>query len=340
MKFNDYLNTDTSVRPVQQGITIRDENRETQLEAEIATLSSQLSTLKTDAQELISLRDTNRTLKSEFKQEQEYRIVAEQKAERAAYQLDIQRNFELEIKNLSAQASSFQEIIQSIKLELNEKERVNTKQEEELLSLTAANGLLQTTQEDLVRKVGFAEDKIAMVNRSKDSLAEMIRKEQDSYNVLVDEKKELSDKYDQILAQKDYLTIVCARLTEELEMERVKVQNLSDSLGLVKISYNTTKHHLNNSSVEAKDLQEQVASLLKTLADNNAHNQYLTEKQKYLEAVLAKPRYTSEASIARNEGFKMPLGGMATNSRKNYLGTGKPTLLKFKKKESTNDNTE
>ena len=41
MKFNDYLNTENSPRPVQQGITVRDENREQQLEAQIERLSSQ-----------------------------------------------------------------------------------------------------------------------------------------------------------------------------------------------------------------------------------------------------------------------------------------------------------
>ena len=43
MKFNDYLNTETSSRSVQQGITIRDENREIQLAAQVQDLSTQVS---------------------------------------------------------------------------------------------------------------------------------------------------------------------------------------------------------------------------------------------------------------------------------------------------------
>ena len=123
-------------------------------------------------------------------------------------------------------------------------------------------------------------------------------------------------------------------------MERQRNITLAESVKTLQESYNNTKYSLTNTSVEAEGLYDQINSLLKTLAESNNTNAYLVEKQEYLEAVLAKPRYTSEASIARNEGFKMPLGGMAINSRKNYLGTGKPTLLKFKKKESTNDNTE
>ena len=38
MKFNDYLNKELSPRSVPQGITVRDENREQQLEAQIALM--------------------------------------------------------------------------------------------------------------------------------------------------------------------------------------------------------------------------------------------------------------------------------------------------------------
>ena len=42
----------------------------------------------------------------------------------------------------------------------------------------------------------------------------------------------------------------------------------------------------------------------------------------------------SVSAIARQEGFKMPLASSAINYRKNNLGTGQATLLKFGKKES------
>ena len=71
MRFNDYLNKETSVRPVQQGITIRDENREQQLEAQIENMSLQLSSNKADSQELVTLRRSLRDLTEEFQQEQQ-----------------------------------------------------------------------------------------------------------------------------------------------------------------------------------------------------------------------------------------------------------------------------
>ena len=65
MKFNDYLNTETSSRSVQQGITIRDENREKQLEAQVQDLSTQVSKLKDSSTELASLKGAISTIKRE-----------------------------------------------------------------------------------------------------------------------------------------------------------------------------------------------------------------------------------------------------------------------------------
>ena len=340
MKFNDYLNKELSPRSVPQGITVRDENREQQLEAQIAGMSAQLSSLQDNVKELESLKMTLKNTKADYIQERAGRLLAEQEVERATYQLDVQRKFETEIKSLSARATSFQDIIQSVKIELVDKERVNNKQQDDLFSLTATNGILQTSQEDLVRKVRLGEQKLEFVNHAKDGISDMLRKEQDKYDILDTENKKLKNEYDQIIARNDYLNVAYARFEEELAMERERVKNLSESLELVQTSYNTNQHYLKDSSVEVNDLQTQVSSLLKTLTDSNDHNNYLLDKQEYLEAVLAKPKYTSLASIARTEGFKMPLGGMASNARKNYLGTGKPTLLKFQTKEPTNDDTE
>ena len=76
---------------------------------------------------------------------------------------------------------------------------------------------------------------------------------------------------------------------------------------------------------------------MNTITNLEEDNRYLLDKKNYLEAVVAKPKYMSQSLIERQEGFKMPLASGALNIRKNYLGTGKPTLLKFKKKELSDD---
>ena len=86
-------------------------------------------------------------------------------------------------------------------------------------------------------------------------------------------------------------------------------------------------------------LESSLESLLTTLQNVESGNRYLMDKQHHLEVALSKPKYISESSIARREGFRIPLASAALNMQKNYLGTGKPTLLKFRTKESTNDNS-
>ena len=54
----------------------------------------------------------------------------------------------------------------------------------------------------------------------------------------------------------------------------------------------------------------------------------------YYKNELSKPQHMSMSAIARQEGFKMPLASSAINYRKNNLGTGQATLLRFGNKES------
>jgi len=74
------------------------------------------------------------------------------------------------------------------------------------------------------------------------------------------------------------------------------------------------------SSHKIKELNEDVNTL------NRINAYYKTE--------LSKPQHMSIGAIARQEGFKLPLASSAVNYRKNNLGTGQATLLKFGKKES------
>ena len=77
----------------------------------------------------------------------------------------------------------------------------------------------------------------------------------------------------------------------------------------------------NTMNKQTEELQQDVKDLI------NLNAYYKTE--------LSKPQHVSIGAIARQEGFKIPLASSAINYRKNNLGTGKPTLLKFGAKESS-----
>ena len=85
---------------------------------------------------------------------------------------------------------------------------------------------------------------------------------------------------------------------------------------------------------ELKKLKDTIKTMTSNINNLIEENTYLAGLTSELKEELAKPRYMSMAAIERSEGFKMPMGGKV----KNYLGHGKPTLLKFKNGGSKNGN--
>ena len=79
--------------------------------------------------------------------------------------------------------------------------------------------------------------------------------------------------------------------------------------------------------------QKVIADMSKTLDDMMKELAYVTKLNNEYRKELAKPTYTSMAAIASQEGFVMPNG--KENTRTHNLGNYKPTMLKFKKKEET-----
>ena len=72
----------------------------------------------------------------------------------------------------------------------------------------------------------------------------------------------------------------------------------------------------------------------KTIKELNQDVETLQRINAYYKTELSKPQHMSVGAIARQEGFKMPLASSSINYRKNNLGTGQATLLKFGNKES------
>ena len=156
----------------------------------------------------------------------------------------------------------------------------------------------------------------------------------------------MTEQYNKIQQELNGRVDQCALLRTTIQMleEEIATVNgsnssLHESLNSLQDFYVNTKDELNYSETESNKLESSLESLLTTLQNVENENRYLMDKQHHLEVALSKPKYISESSIAKREGFRIPLASAALNMQKNYLGTGKPTLLKFRTKESTNDNS-
>ena len=78
--------------------------------------------------------------------------------------------------------------------------------------------------------------------------------------------------------------------------------------------------------------QHQITNLTSRLSDTQEENMDLHFLKKEYEAILRRPKYVSQESIARMEGFKIPLAMSAI--KRNSLGNSKATMLRFKKEKA------
>ena len=340
MKFNEYLNGDPSPKRPIQNFTIRDENREALLEQRIVELDTQLTKLTDQQTKVHDLESKNSNLSRDIDTVSTKLAGSENTLKAVQQQLTDQQDLQNNLQRVRQQTQEVQDSFQTMKLELDGQYRVTTKQQEEIMSLTATKGLLEIGQEEAQRKHRNEEENTKYLRVQQENLQEMIRAEHENYTESLTTIQTHVDYINKLEQQNRFFRASVARLEEEFNMEHTKSTSLQNSLDSLAFVNDENRSRYTSSSEEVQELQNSVTQLLMSLNIAEDKNLYMTEKQEYLEAVLAKPKYASVASIARSEGFKMPLGGMAINARKNYLGTGKPTLLKFQTKEPTDDNTE
>lgn len=79
-------------------------------------------------------------------------------------------------------------------------------------------------------------------------------------------------------------------------------------------------------------LNKTIKEMVEVIGDLTDHNNYLIDFNTALKVELSKPKYVSTGSV---QGEKFPL--VRENIRTKQLGTGKPTLLKFRPKGDEND---
>ena len=147
-----------------------------------------------------------------------------------------------------------------------------------------------------------------------------INKELKQKNEFLQRDTEEKNKQVQALLEKiEDLQILSSKLKKELE------EVLKTTLDNKQIN-NSLKGDVTIQKTKVADMTEKIENMKKSLI-------YLTRMNKDYKDALAKPTYTSMAAIASQEGFVMPNG--KENIRTHNLGNYKPTMLKFKKKEET-----
>jgi chromosome segregation ATPase len=339
MKFSDYLNAEPSPKKVTQTFNVRDENRESILEKKLAQASSELASLEDQTTELQSLQKSTSNLTRERSELVIELTNTKIKLEEVSSQVDNEANLRQSIKSLERQVITHEEHFAELTEKSDKDVSLISKREREILEVTADKLMLETYQRELKANLQFAEqkkeDSIGELKYIKNKFFEVDESAKELMNNYTEAQKDLSLGIDQRRALRNKIQI----LESELESTRNLSASLNDSVNSVQEFYAASQNRLHFSEDKSSKLDDTVNTLVRTVTSLEQENSYLVDKQKMLEIALAKPKYVSQNSIAKREGFKIPLASAALNIQKNYLGTGQPTLLKFRNKESTNDNT-
>ena len=339
MKYSDYLNVTPNALPAKQTVTVRDENRESILEQQVVSLKEQLTKHTDQLKTIDDLKRKNGVLNRDRQEYSSKLDSATASLVRVNSQLENQTKLINEIKLIKQQLDAKENSFTDLHLKSVEQQRDITNQQEEIMNLTIDKHVLEENKVHLQRQTKYAEQKheditgeINFVKRKFSELESVSGAMTEQYTKL---QQELNERVDQCISFRTTIQM----LEEEISTVNKSNSSLHESLNSLQDFYIDTKDELNYSETESNKLESSVESLLTTLQNVENENKYLMDKQHHLEVALSKPKYISESNIARREGFRIPLASAALNMQKNYLGTGKPTLLKFRKKESTNDNT-
>jgi len=188
-------------------------------------------------------------------------------------------------------------------------------QVEELVRLREINGSL-----DIARQSMFNESlrKDTLLQELKVVLTDL----KDQHETLTSFSNTLGQQYAEVVETNNKLDKNNLKLHTDFLIAKTQYKELEQQ-GKYNIENNTkaiTQRIRGTMNKTIIELQQDVKDLQKI----NSH--YKTE--------LSKPQHMSVTAIARQEGFKIPLASSAINYRKNNLGTGQATLLRFGNKES------
>jgi chromosome segregation ATPase len=327
MKFKDIVHKG-SVKPKSDyKVIMGDTPAQRKLEEEITTLKS--GQVSFDA-----LKKENEDLQEQIK------FLKELSSDQQASMYELGKNFSNEVTNLAEYAvlkekfdrlsKDFMQVENSYTTatqskEAVEKELANRQNRDELFNLTidklktevgslgAGNSELETIRVSLSDRIELLEgEAIKLKNTIDTQSSDLVEVSTGKNNLDIEHNKLLANH--QAVKKTNKTAISRVKLletqTEQTEERFIEVSNVA-------------KQATMNLKETTKDLELSYKQYNELRKDT----EFLWTKMQHLQQEASKPRYTSLSSIERSEGFKLPRNLIAP---KNFLGHGKPTLLKVR----------
>ena len=332
MKLDRYLQYSEAPKDVKTSFVLKDEVGEAGLKEKIIGLEHTLQIRTDQEQEVKALQERYASLHSNYEKNRTDLSNAQEKLQ------------DLEVK--SEYTSQKLEELSKIESLYHYIEPKYNKMTDDLIEYKA----LAQGQSSFLEDLKIKEENLSS---SHFSLSQEYNKLEANHNNLITnydavrkQQEELLDANNMLVAQQDYLekdreeTLDRNSILEQrIEFVLNQADDIKDENTAIKNTKQTDEHQIQQKQDEVKvlfidknKLENQLKNLSSKLADIQEENMDLHFLKIEYEEFLRRPRYVSQESIARMEGFKIPLAMSAI--KRNSLGNSKATMLRFKKEKA------
>lgn len=332
MKLNRYLQYVEAPKEIKAPFILKDEVSETNLKDKIIGLEHTLQILTNQEQELKELQERYASLHREHGQNQ----VALSNTQDKLHDLEIKSEGNLQKLESLSQIESLYNYIEPRYNQITE----------ELIEYKSLSHSQSTFLEDLKVREKETSDSYFSLSKEYNELEAKHNSLITNYEAVSKQQEELLDANNMLSAQQEYLekdreeTLdKNSMLEQQIEYVLNQADEVRDENAIVRNTKHADEEVIKQKQDEVKvlfldkeKLQHQVTNLTSRLTDTQEENMDLHFLKQEYEAFLRKPRYVSQESIAKMEGFKIPLAMSAI--KRNSLGNSKATMLRFKKEKA------
>ena len=335
MKLNKFFNKE-SVTPPHKGrdiINVNNEYREAKLQASIKQLTQEIERLTIRDNEYSELRKKYFDLENQVSDIRISNDTLEEQELRLRQDVLYYESQMKDISTLKQKVLEIQDESNKFRDNYYSTKNLSQKQEDELVILKTERDELVTENKSLSVIAHKAEmDTHALTEdfqAVKIHSEEVDKKFTDISKIYIDAKRTVSILKD----EKAYWEKFAYSLQDQLVETTDLSTQLKDWIAVVDTDKTKANAKASWGNTKIKELEKVITEMGQSMDDLLVDREYLNQINNQLKYQLSKNHYASVGAIAKKEGFKMSLASSATNWNKNYLGTARPTLLKFKSRE-------
>ena len=325
MKYKDMVHKGSVIPKSDYKVVVGDTAEKIKMEEEITTLKGSQASFDV-------LKKENEELQEQVK------FLKDLSSEQQASMYELGKNFSAEVTNLADYAvlkekfdrlsKDFIDMEDSYREANKDKASLKTELDRKHNNDNLSNLTIEKLQAELTSLGGIEKNwmgqKIDLENRIEHlegtalTLKNTIDSQESELVVAAKSKADLDREYNKLAANHQAVkqtNKTAISKAKRLERERENVDK--EFLKVTNIAKEATS--------KLKETTQDLETAYKQYNELRKDTEFLWTKMRHLQQEASKPRYTSLSSIERSEGFKLPRNLVAP---KNFLGHGKPTLLK------------